>query len=310
MFNGDYMWGSIYAGLGVMPVSWFGYFNANVDVNRNISNPGGVNWATFNVSLTSSFMASTFISIVERDATGADVLEIPLGSLGWNFNTSESDLITNKTAGLYGFVFDGSRIIQGWPTVQLQYIITEVGGELSLLNGVFVFPRAIESLILIDDWRYQNTANSLVLKVAVGTVQGSWVADGQITGGSGDGKVYFLFSKDVSVNGTMQPAKIGAIVTVDATVAFSNPNVAAQLNTKYQKEASCQVIEVILPAGANKIIYDPTMGSGEFPYGSPPTTDSNVVAIVLGIVGSLVVVVIVVVLIVMFGKRPTYTAVE
>jgi len=149
----------------------------------------------------------------------------------------------------------------------------------------------------------------LVLKLALGTATGSWSAEGQLTAGSGDGKVYFHLEKEAIVDGVVSPVKIGAIVNSSAAVAFGNADIAFQLSSRYQGEASCQIIEVEFPAGAASITYDPTMGSGDSPFEPAPPTQANVLPIVLGVVGAAVVVLVVIVVIIYFGNRRGYSEV-
>jgi hypothetical protein len=307
--NGDYMWGSIYNGLASFPFAYFAYFGASATVDRNITDPDKVNWNSFNVSVSSSFMASAFISLVERNSAGEDQQEIKLSALGWGYNGTASNKLTNKTAGLYAFVFDGTRLVFNWPTVQLQYIITQIAGELNIFDGVSVYPKSLESIVLIDDWRYKNTSNHLVLKLALGTLKGSWTTDGQLTAGNGAGKVYFHLEKEAIIDGVLTPVKIGAKINATADVAFQNADITVQLNSKYASEAACEIIEIEFPPGATSIVYDPTMGSGDSPFEPVPPQPSNVLPIVLGVVGASVVVILVVVIILYCGQRQGYTTV-
>lgn len=42
-----------------------GYWNANVEVDRHL-NPNNVQWFSFNASLSSSFIGSSYLTILEK----------------------------------------------------------------------------------------------------------------------------------------------------------------------------------------------------------------------------------------------------
>lgn len=60
------------------------------------------------------------------------------------------------------------------PKIQLQYVVTEVAGTLNVLDGVPVFPKALESIVVIDGWPYESLDNTLTLKLAIGSAESSW----------------------------------------------------------------------------------------------------------------------------------------
>jgi len=226
----------------------------------------------------------------------------------WARNDSYSATLTNASAGLYAFVFDGFRInpLITWPRIQLQYILTETAGQLNLYS-IPVYPRALESIIIIQGWKYVDPANHLVLKVGVGTADGSWSADGQFVAGTGNEKVFFRLSSQAIVDGNVSPAKVGASVSSSASVVFANPAVVAQLNSRYQGGVSASLIEVSFPAGANDIFYDPTIGSGDSPYSPSAPPAEDILPIVFGVLGAFIAVLIIIVLAVYFTRsRPGY----
>jgi len=292
--QGDFIWGAVYVGTGSFPLAWTGYFGASVEFQRNITNPNGTDWSGFNVSVSSSFIASSFLGLSEKNASGAEVTFLPFNTIIWFFNKTASISMTNVSAGIHAFVFEGARLGIGWPVVQIQYIVTEDAGTLNLLDGVMVVPRAIESIILINGWQYQSESNQLALRTAIGSLQSSGTVDGQISAGSGDNRVFFRFASKVQVDGVMVPAAVGVGVEKDIALTFQNKDVVAQLTGRYQAQAACQVVEVIFPAGAQSIAYDPTMGSGVSPYDQPTDTPNNTALIVGVVIGSVAFVAIII----------------
>lgn len=307
VFHGDFIWGSVYAGTGKYPLSWMGFYGASVEADRNISNPGGLDWATFNVSVSTSFIASSFLAVLEKNATGSVVNTLLLKDLVWTYNITASNSMTNSTAGIYAFVFDGRKLLSAFPHIQLQFVVTELAGVLNLLEGgVLVVPRALESIVIIEGWTYANPDNYLTLRTVVGSLQGSWTANGQITAGSGDSAVYYRFAETVWVDGKVVPAKISGKVTGDISKSFESAEVVAQLTGRYSVSASCEIVDVDFPVGAQLIVYDPTMGSGESPYPNNASNSDQGLVIGLSVAGALLVVIVVIAAIVFARKRGNY----
>jgi len=279
-------------------VTWLGYFASSIQVDRNITNPNNVSWVDFNVSVASSFAATAFLSLTELNGT-TPVKQLSFSSLGFTYNATASDLMTNKTAGLYAFVFNSLSVA---PKIELQYIITEVAGVINVLTGVPVYPKAVESIMIIDGWNYVSLENRLSLRIAVGSAQSSWSADGQITAGSGDSLVYFHLAKTVEADGKLTPVEFAGSIIGNLDTAFANPYVVAQLRSRYQASAMCRIIDILIPPGANHIVYDPTMGAGQSPF-SPQDSDGNYWIIIASVLAVVVFVAAVVILIVLYRRR-------
>jgi len=243
-------------------------------------------------------------------------LSVPRFLLRRIYEFRRSTLLTNPSAGLYAFVVDGKQSgifpppSQPGLRVQLQYILSETAGTINILGGLPVYPNSVESIVVISGWNYASLDNYLSLFIAVGTGTTKWSVDGQLKTGGGDNKVYFRVAKEAFVGGVKSPVKIGAVVTADITATFQNPNVQLQLVSKYKHSAECKIVEVSFLPGADLIVYDPTMGSGESPYdGSTP--DDSALIVGLGIGGCLLLLVVAVVIIFAWYYRrryATYTA--
>jgi len=144
--DGDFIWGAFYVGSGTPPVQWHGYWNAHVEIDRNLTNNTNfANFSNFNVSSSSSFIITSYFEIVEKNSTGGIVGIYPLNKI-WSYNVIESRDQTNASIGLYSAVFDG--IVSIGKRVKIQYIATEYTGVIDMLDGVPVYPKAIETIFL------------------------------------------------------------------------------------------------------------------------------------------------------------------
>lgn len=140
--DGDFIWGSVYIGRKDFPLNWQGYWAASVTANRTVD-PSKVNWEAFDVSFTSSFVASIYLKLVEKvlclantfltqqNTTGEAVTEEALNTL-WDYEATKSTELTNKTAGLFANVF--STNLRNGAYMELQYILTEHSGVLGKQN--------------------------------------------------------------------------------------------------------------------------------------------------------------------------------
>jgi len=250
------------------------------------------------------------IHCLKNATTGLPVQSQSLRAFAWTYNAGDSNTLTNSTAGIYVFVYDGNTLPPSSLQVQLQYIVTTVGGVLNVLDGVLVTPRAVESVISISGWPYEDPENHLSLRTAVGSVQGSWSSSGLLVAGGGDGAVYFRFSGKAQIDGSLKTVTVGAAVLGDSTT-FGNPYVTAQLQGRYSGNAAVHTVDVDFPAGASIIIYDPAMGSGSSPYPADDSSNSNL-SLIIGLSVGLGVLVIIVVIVfgVFVAKRAGYDTVH
>jgi len=303
--DGDFIWGSIYVGSFSCPVNWQGYWGAHVEVDRNIT-PGDQKWNSFNVTLTSSFVVSSYLAIIEKDASGKIVSVNALNQL-WHYNKDESEALSNKTLGIYVGVFDAvlfenDESVAAPAVLRLTYIMTAQAGVLDLFDGIPVVPKGVESILYVVTWPYKNATNTLTLVIAVGASSFSASLSGsQQKSGSGLDQIYFRVAKEAYIGTSKQSVKISSNVSKDLSVFGSN-DIQNQLSFRYKGDAYVAIYEIQFPANSQNIAYDPTMGSGESPY---DTSDSTV-WIIVGVCVAFVVCVVVVGLIVgkvMSGKK-------
>jgi len=164
-----------------------------------------------------------------------------------------------------------------------------------------VYPKSVETIVVISGWNYASQQNSLSLFIAVGTGSTEWSVDGQLKTGLGDDKVYFRLSKEAFINGVKSPVQIGGVVSADISATFQNPNVQVQLVSRYKKSAECKIVEVCFTPGAERIVYDPTMGSGDSPFDAPQNDSALIIGLSIG--GCMLLLVIAGVIIVTWYRR-------
>jgi len=293
--HGDYLWGSVYVGTAFYPVSWVGYYTADINRNLNQSIANNTDLSSIDVSTTSSFIVSSYLRIEERNTDDIPVVTLGLKNMLWTYSPQRSDELTDPTLGIYAFVVQGRH--PKLDTIEIQYIATQQGGFLNMSGDVLVIPKAIESIIIINNWKYLNPNNSLSLRTAVGTSTTTWNIDGSIQAGSGSGHVFFHLASEAFCDGKFQKTILTRETNLDAEIVFDNPAVEKQLKARYGKETSVELIWVTFPPGAEYIEYDPLMGAGDSPFDpQSPADNNNNTGIIIGvsvIVGFLIVGVIV-----------------
>eukprot|EP01124_Arcella_intermedia_P021594 TRINITY_DN3049_c0_g1_i1.p1 TRINITY_DN3049_c0_g1~~TRINITY_DN3049_c0_g1_i1.p1 ORF type:complete len:380 (+),score=35.34 TRINITY_DN3049_c0_g1_i1:77-1216(+) len=302
-YDSDIIWGLVYCHTGSPPTSWLGYFSASANVTR-VPHGGNWDWTTFDVDIAAGFIASSYLSLIEKNAEGSIVTTTQLSLLTFEYDAATSSSLTNSTLGIYAFVINGAHL---WKNVriQLRYIVTEEGGQLDILGGLPIVPKSLESLILIDDYPYEHPNNTLTLVTAAATGEGVWESNTQFVSGSGAEKVFFHVASKALVDGALVDVVVGGHSVGKVETSFSMI-LWNQIRRKYAN-AQAQIVSVQFPAGAKGIVYDPTIGSGESPYDDVP--GSNVLAIVLGVVGGLVLVSLVIALVV-YKNRAEYESVS
>eukprot|EP01125_Pyxidicula_operculata_P000882 TRINITY_DN10779_c0_g1_i1.p1 TRINITY_DN10779_c0_g1~~TRINITY_DN10779_c0_g1_i1.p1 ORF type:complete len:377 (-),score=65.18 TRINITY_DN10779_c0_g1_i1:55-1185(-) len=263
--SGDFIWGSVYAGSGLYPISYLAYFGASANAERNVTNTTG--WATFSVDATAAFIGSGFLKIVEKDQDGnvVDGLDFSDFTLKWDRDDALSRSLSNYSAGIYVIVFTTTK---GSVNIQLQYVVVRKPG---IINNTFVgsitmVPKSIESIITITGWGYKNSSNYLALRVGVAGAKGSLQKSGQISFGSGTSRTFFYFSKSVYVDSKLTSVGAIAVEQVNISKAFGLTAFSLQAQSKYGSDGGCFIVEIPFPAGANSITYDPTTGTGDSPY--------------------------------------------
>lgn len=277
--GGDTIRGTFYIPAGVpgYPVNWQVYYPPGVKVNAT------GDWVTYDVSGASSYIASVYESLVEKNSTGGDVATQSLSSV-WAFDELESTLLTNVTAGIFATVF--KTTFANGATVQLRYIVTEHSGKLNTFNDVFVIPKAVETIVVISDWTYADPKNTLSLVVVSGSGAVAGTSTGHLWSGNGASEVFFHVSPtDQIYDGTPNPPKTEEVHVgydaVDSGKYFTNTPVQAQLTKKYGNAANAGVFSSQFSASAKVVVYGATLGSGPDP--DAPTNVGLIVGLTVGL---------------------------
>jgi len=309
-FEGDYLWGSLYVGTGWMPTNWVSYFSADVDVHRNISNPGGFDWLNFTVDLSAGFIATGFIGLVEKTPAGTPVRSILFNQILprpvlWNFNATKSAIRSNPGAGIYVAVYDGS-VNTDPVAIELTYVFSNQGGVLDLTPRVTIVPQAVESFLSVSNWAYADPSNTLSFLMVTGSAKGSFSASGVLAAGTGSSRTFFRAADSCLANGNVQKAIVNYTVSANGLVDFNNRNVQIQLQMKYNQNVQVTFWETRFPANAQVIIYDPSVGTGPDPW-----TGANVGLIVgLSILAFVLFIGVLIGLYYIFQKRVLYDTVK
>jgi len=275
----DVIWGSIYTRTGAYPISWLGYFSADANVTKEVPHDN-VSWSDFDVEYSTGFIASSFLKLEEVDHEGDVVNTVDFRNLFLTYDEEASEEMSNATAGIWAFVVN-ARPIFNEVKIQLQYVVTETAGELDLIDGIPIVPKSLESIILINDYPYEDQRNSLVLSVATACPEGYWDSNNNYVSGAGESRVFFHIATSALVDGEVRTVvvKDKSSEEIERTIGLSLWN---QIRRKYQIGATAQVVKIQFPAGANAIVYDPTIGSGDSLYDTSSTTKILIITLSVG----------------------------
>jgi len=255
--NYDALFGSAYAGAGNPPSAYIAYFDSMAKWTAT------GNYGNASVNSAEGFVGSVYISLDEVTASGSVVQTIALKSLGW---TVEDKSVGN--GGLRYETFKGS--LTGSFVVHVTYVLSDVVGVLDVTGNGIVTPKSLESIIEIDNFPYQSTQNSVRLNIGVGTASASLSAQGsvtQIVTGNGQAAAYFTVDSTAQINGAATKVSISSTAAGQAATTFGNSALVGQVNGKYGASADFKIVTVTFPAGATKIVLDPSIGAGS----APPT---------------------------------------
>jgi len=253
----DAIFGSAYAGFGNAPAGYLAYY----DSMSKWTNTG--NYANATVNAAEGFIGSVYISLDEITPAGTVAQNIDLKLLGWVVETKSVG-----NGGLRYATFKGTNFSPNF-AVRTTFVVSDVVGVLDIQagNGV-VTPKSLESLFQIDNFPYKDTKNSVRLYIGVGTAAATFNAQGtvnQLVTGNGQNAAYFTVDSMSQVNGAATQVEIKINTTTQATTSFGNSNLVGQVTSRYGAAADFKIVSVTFPAGANKIVLDPTIGAG-----SPP----------------------------------------
>jgi len=254
--EGDAVWGAAYINVGSIPLVWLAYWNTTVSYDSN------TNFNELDVTSSSGYIANSYIFLTEKNPSGAVVKVqslaqeiVKLGSyFDWDIGGAQSN------GGLKWATFTGGPTGQSWK-INLTFVVSDVIGVIDYAQAI-VSPKSLESIVQITNYPYQNAGNTLSLTIGIAT--GSANAQGSIiVSGSSQNKVSFAVSNTAIVDGSTRSISVSSFSSGDFDTDFGDSNLKAQLDDKYSGNAEIKLVTVTFPAGANNIIYDPTVTAGE-----------------------------------------------
>jgi len=208
--------------------------------------------------------------VEEKNPAGTVVRSINFKACTWNVGGGNDT--TGRLRYLTVDTFLCANLVFG-ETVSFVFFISDTLGMVNLGNGVTatVTPKTLESVVTITNWKYADNANSLSL--VYGTVTGAMAESGSIaagsgnvlTTGSGNNQVYAQYARFASINGVNGNVKISHVGLANISAIVEDANHNAVLTAVYKGIGGVEAKQttVSFPAGASKIVYDPTVGSGE-----------------------------------------------
>jgi hypothetical protein len=203
---------------------------------------------------------TAYTRLVERDPSGAEVKSLNLkgenvitGNFVWTRSAAQ-------TSGDIKFMtISGTDKSKAGFSVLITFVVSTKVGILEYGNTV-VQPRSLETIIEINGWPYASPSNTLGLEMVVGSGSASLNARELVS--TVAGKVYFRAASGVTVDG--RDAAVSASGWVDVSFSTDIPDsLKNHLQGRYGSLVSLKKNEIKFPAGAAKIVYDPTIGQGE-----------------------------------------------
>jgi len=262
---GDLIVGLVRFQPGKIPLSFIGHMNGSASVNK----PSASNIASFDFSVSSNVILTSYTSIVEKDSTDKVVRTVNLKDLTFSADSGTS----GNNAELHYVTFNGANtlfggtILKSGEAVSLTFLISEVLGTVTIgsVTTPVVTPKTLESIIQISGWNYVSSSNYLTLVTGVG--KGSSTSSGSgsatLSSGSGDNQIYVDFADNADINGNSKSVTVGTSTTTDVSLVCDDATFSGYLTTVYNSSVSWHVVEIKFTPGASSIVYDPTVGVGK-----------------------------------------------
>jgi len=267
----DLVTGSAYIGIDSVPFSFLTYFQDSYNLSVDIS--AGQNFADLNVVASTGYVGTAYISLEETTPNGTLVNTL---SLKWATPIIETGITWAQTDvdssdGTLNYVTYNGTDSNSNTKVSITFLISSVAGILN--QNVQISPKSLESVVAISGYPYKNAANSLSLVIGVGTggVNGTLSGDTIYASGS---NVYFSLSDKVSVGGSLVGASISGYSNGNIDEQVDISSFKSQLQGRYNSDWTFNLVKVTFPAGADNIVYDPAVGSGNSPLSSSSSSAS------------------------------------
>jgi hypothetical protein len=285
--SADGIYGAAYAGVSAPPTAYLSYWATNSQWQN--SNNGITDYGSANITASAAFIGKVFLSLDEVTPNNVTVQTIslvfslakPTSSVTWTLGNSQygSSL---RYATLVGSIVGNSNF-----KIYLSYLISDVVGVINAPGSAIVTPKSLESVIEIDNFPYQSTANSVRLNLVVGSAAGTVSAQGSVThfiNGNNGNTAYVTLDHSHSADGVITPVSITGWIAGSASAGTGVGNFDAQVRGKYAATASFTFVSVTFKAGAAKIIYDPTIGVGSNPPSSAGVKVAPFLAIFIALI--------------------------
>jgi len=269
-----------YAGLLTAPTTWLGYFKEALAVNfTGINNP-----ITISGNVSTGIIGEVIMAVEEVDANNVILSTQNLNGLVWSYSAVNSNTQVGQSIN-YG-TFVGTQLIGNF-NVSVTFIQSNVVGVIAV-GGCTTFissPKAIETIIQIQNYPYQNPAAPgtprLKIGVGYGTANAQFSGTAQIQNTDAS-RVYFTAANTAVVDGQTKNVKTVMVTgnfNADLTGALTGV-----ISGKYGAQVGAQLVYVNFGKnGAANVCYDPSLGAGAIP-GSAITTSFSILLIVLAII--------------------------
>lgn len=244
------------------PATWLAYYNTNKTLNF-----GSLSFLTAPLDNTNAgYILTAYTRLIELDSAGNQVaalsLSSALGNILNNINTFSWAKADASVSGDVKFVtIRGTDSRRANFNILITFAVSTKVGILEYGNTP-INPRTLETIIEINNWPYASSSNTLSLEVVAGS--GAATATGRLFSSISNSKVYLRVASGVSVDG--RDGTVSTSAWADASFDADLPSLAllkAQAESAISGTINLKKTEIRFPAGAAKIIYDPTLGQGE-----------------------------------------------
>eukprot|EP01120_Amphizonella_sp_Union-15-10_P003496 TRINITY_DN13911_c0_g1_i1.p1 TRINITY_DN13911_c0_g1~~TRINITY_DN13911_c0_g1_i1.p1 ORF type:complete len:421 (+),score=80.29 TRINITY_DN13911_c0_g1_i1:47-1264(+) len=314
----DLIIGAAYAKSGEQgPTNYVSYFDASGFADNGTE-------TNYNISFSSAFIATTYISLVEKYPNGTVAQVIKFNRLDWTLSKHYV-----PQTGLNIVTIKGNSSTLGKFHVYFTFAVSSVVGVLNTTdNSTIVTPKSLETIVQIAGHRYLSPENTLTLEMVIGSGAATFENNGTFViykvGTHLNNTVFFILTSKVLVNGTAATVVISNFTkAVSVEDAFEDDDIIEDIIEEvYETTAQAHYVGITFPAGADNILYDPTTGAGVpiqavtpyVPQPGVPTPSGNSgrtwplwwIAIIIAVI---VVVIAVIIAVVVFSRRIKYTSV-
>jgi len=268
--SGDLIVGLVQFAPNKVPVSIL----AHVNGSGSVSKPTQSSIASFDFTVSSSIVLTSYISIVEKDASGNVVRTLNLKDLSYNADSGSDSSLHYITFNAANNIL--KQVLKSGEAVSLTFLISEILGTVTIgsVTTPVVTPKTLESIIQISGWSYASSTNylTLVTGVGIGTSQSSGSGGVTLSSGNGDNQVYVDYADSADINGNSQSVTVNKSSSTDVSFICDDTGFTGYVSSVYRGSVSWNIVEIKFAPGASSIVYDPTAGIGQ-----PLQNNANVI---------------------------------